>query len=190
MPGFKTYYQNFALDNSTVSLTVIIWAICIGLAVGVIAYTFSRHRSSKIVSKLSEGGYSSKENTATAATLGIKASPLLRASLADFKPLRKYVTIVNPDECRIERKKTLLSSVRRVFRRDEPSAVYDLEKAQLYMTEDAARVAKMRYGTKGNPYVVAVIAAVLFLLCAVGLTVCMPKLLELVDSMITAYKNL
>ena len=102
IPEFKTYYQNFALDNATVSLTVIIWAICIGLAVGVIIYTFSRHSASSIVKKLAAGEYNTKEKTATLEDLGIKNGILLRRRLRDFQPLRKYVVIANPDECRLE----------------------------------------------------------------------------------------
>lgn len=189
-PEIKTYYQNFALDNATVSLTVIIWAICIGLAVGVIAYTFSRHSASNIVKKLAGGEYNTKEKTASLAELGLKPSLILRRSLRDDQPLRKYIVIANPDECRLERKKNFFHSVYRFFRGEDMTARYDISKAQLYMPDDARRTAELRYATKGSPYVIAIIFAVLFLLCAVGITFCMPKLLELVDKMITAYKNL
>lgn len=189
-PTFKIYYQNFALDNATVSLTVIIWAICLGLAFGVIAYTFSRHSQSKIVEKLFSGGHTSEDDAVTVAELGLKNSRLLRSNLKDHKPLRKYIVIANPDECRIGVKKSFFTSVYRFFRGEYPAPRYDLERAKLYMPEEATRTARARYASKGSPYPVAIIFALLFILCAVGITLCMPKLLELVDTMITAYKNL
>ncbi len=189
MFDLRTYYENFALDNQTVSLTVIVWAICIGLSIGVIFYTFSRHCASGLVKKLGRE-YNSKEKTATLSSLGIKASPLLKKSLGEGQPLRKYVCIANEEECTLERKKGLWNAVYRFFRGEDLPKKYDLSKAELYITDDARITAEARYEVKGSPYITALIFSVLFILCAVGISFCLPKLLELVDAMISAYKNL
>lgn len=189
MFDLQKYYNNFALDNETVSLTVIVWAICIGLAIGTVFYTFSRHCASMLIKKLGRE-YNSKEKTATLAELGIKASPLLKKSLGEFQPLRKYVIIANEDECTVERKKGFLNGVYRFFRREDLPKKYDFSKAQLYLPDDARHTAEARYETKGYPILTAVLFSVLFLLCGVGITFCLPKLLELIDAMISAYKNL
>ncbi|MBE6588304.1 MAG: hypothetical protein E7647_07830 [Ruminococcaceae bacterium] len=190
MFDLKTYYENFALDNETVSLTVIVWAICIGLSLGVIFYTFSRHCASGIVKKLGTGEYNSKEKTATLASLGIKASPLLKKSLGDGKPLRRYIQIANLEECLIERKKGFLNGIYRFFRGEDLPNKYDFKKAEFYLPDDARPTAETRFETKGSPYLTALLFSILFLLCAVGISFCLPKLLELVDAMISAYKNL
>lgn len=189
MFDLKTYYQNFALDNETVSLTVIVWAICIGLAVGIIFYTFSRSCASKLIKKLGRE-YNSKENAVTLAALGIKASPLLKRSLMAGQPLRKYVIIANEEECTVERKKGFLNSVYRFFRGEDLPKKYDLTKAELYIDEKSRHTAEARYETKGSPILTALLFSILFILCAVGISFCLPKLLELVDAMISAYKNL
>ena len=190
MFDLKTYYDNFSLDNPTVSLTVIIWAICIGLCAGSIFYTFAKHSCWSIIKKLSRGEYNSKEKAVTLSEMGLKATPLLRRDLRDGQALRRYVMIANGDECRIERKKTFFSKVYRYFRKEDMPAKYDLERARFYLPDEGRHTAEVRYESKGSPLLAAIVACVLFFLVALGLSFCMPKLLELIDSMITAYKNL
>ncbi len=190
MFDLKTYYQNFALDNETVSLTVIVWAICIGLALGTIFYTFSRHSASRIVKLLAKGNHSSADKAVSLSDLGLRAGFILKKSLGEDQPLRKYILMTNEDECTIERKKGFWNAVYRFFRGEDLPKKYDFSKAMLYLPDDARITAEARYETKGSPYVTALIFSVLFILCAVGISFCLPKLLELVDSMITAYKNL
>ncbi|MBQ2729733.1 MAG: hypothetical protein IJF69_03065 [Clostridia bacterium] len=190
MPDFKTYYDNFALDNPTVSITVIMWAICIGLAVGSVFFTFTKHAAASIIKKLARGEYNTKEKTASLKELGLKPTLLLKKALRDGQPLAKYVIIENPDECRIERKNKFFNGIYKHFRKEDLPASYDLKNARFYLPEEVKHTAEIRYESKGSPLISSVICCVLFLLVAVGLSLCMPKLLELVDKMITAYKNL
>ena len=190
MESFKTYYDNFSLDNPTVSITVIMWAICIGLAVGSVFFIFTKHACQRLVKKLVLEGCSSEEKALTLESLGIKATPLLRKALRDGQPLRKYVAVSNGDDCRIEKKKNLFTILYKHFRREDPPARYDLKRARFYLPEEKRHTAEIRFESKGSPLLSAVVLSMVFLLVAVGLSMCMPKLLLLVDKMITAYKNL
>lgn len=188
---FKTYYENFSLDNPTVSLTVIIWAICIGLSVGVVLFTLSKWRANELIKALVKGTHNSPEAAVSLGELGIKASPLLRKALREGQPLRKYVCLANPEEClTYKEKKGFWNKVHKMFLGDDIPPKCDLGSAGFYILEASRHTAEIRYESKGNPIVSTVISCVLFMIIAVALTYCMPWLLDLVDSMITAYKNL
>ncbi len=190
MFDLKTYYQNFSLDNPTVSLTVIVWAICIGLAIGTVFYTLAKHSSGKLIDSLMKKECFTKDQALSLSKLSVKPSRSLKKALRDDATLRKYVFIANADECRIEQKKNFFHKLYRFFRGEDVPASYDLDKALLYLPEEGKYTASVRYENKGYPFVTAAVACVLFLLAALGISFCLPKLLELVDSMITAYKNL
>lgn len=190
MFDLKTYYENFSLDNPTVSVTVIIWALCIGLCVGSIFYSFAKYSCWSIIKALKNGEHSTSAKAASLSALGLRSTFLLKRDLRDGQALRRYVSIANPDECRIERKNNFINKVYRFFARDDMPAKYDLTKALFYLPEESRHTAEIRYETKGSPVIAAVVAVILFGLVAVGLSLCMPKLLELLDEMITAYKNL
>ena len=145
MPDFKTYYDNFALDNPTVSITVIMWAICIGLAVGSVFFTFTKHAAASIIKKLARGEYNTKEKTASLKELGLKPTLLLKKALRDGQPLAKYVIIENPDECRIERKNKFFNGIYKHFRKEGFNYIQfipclrpmgDDTQSELYMTAE------------------------------------------------------
>lgn len=190
MLEFNTYYENFSLDNASVSITVIIWAVCIGLGVGSVFYTLAKHASFSIIKALCRGEHYTADKAVCLSELRIKPTALLKSNLRDGKTLRRYVMIENPDECRIEIKENFFHKVYKFFRREAVPAKYDLATARFYIPEKVRHTAEVRYETKGSPIIASVIACIIFLALAVGLTICMPKLLDLVDSMITAYKKL
>ena len=190
MFDLRTYYQNFSLDNPTVSLTVIVWAICIGLAIGTVFYTLTKHSAALLIEKLIKKECFEKEKALSLSALSVKPTRSLKKALRDDATLRKYVFIANADECRIEKKKNFFHKIYRFFRGEDIPASYDLEKALLYLPEEGRYTASIRYESKGHPFITSAVACVLFLLAALGISFCLPKLLELVDSMITAYKNL
>lgn len=190
MFDLKTYYNNFALDNTSVSLTVIVWALCIGLALGVIFYAVSRYSAGKTVKKLSDGKNNSAESAKTLAELGINASFLVKKNLRDGQPLRKYIAIANEDECKTERKKNFFNSLYKFFRSEDLPPKIDFSKALFYLPEESRHTAQVRFEAKSSSVIVSLIFAIIFLLCAVGISLCLPKLLELIDNMISAYKKL
>ncbi|MBE6714637.1 MAG: hypothetical protein E7575_05070 [Ruminococcaceae bacterium] len=187
-------YDNFDFSNSTFSLNAIIWGICLGLAAGVAAYIFSKHFSSKLIKALVLNECNSKDNAKTPEELGLKPTAALSLRLADVKTVRKYVLIANEEECIVEKKQTKLSKfsglVRRLFYNDTDKKRYDMTKARLYIPEDKRHTAEIRYESKGSPWIIAIIAAILFIGAAVALTLCMPKLLELTDGAINSFKKL
>lgn len=187
----NAYYHNFSVDSPTLSLTVIMWGICIGLAVGAVVFSFAKHRASKLIKKLTELECNSCDTAKTLDDLQIKPTRTLVAKLRDDEPLRKYVKIANADECRIEEyKDTFLNKVYRFFRKEDIPATYDLEKALLYIPDEVKYTAQTRYESKGSPIISSIIVCVIFALVGLGLTYFMPMLLELLDSAITAYKQL
>ena len=187
----STYYHNFSTDSPTLSLTVIMWGICIGLAVGAVVFAFSRHAASKLIDKLIKNECNTKESAQTVAALSQKPTRALRRKLRDDETLRKYVRIANCDECRIENNKnSFLNKLYRFFRKEDIPASYDLEKALLYIPDDVKYTAETRYESKGSPIVSSIIVCVIFAIVALGLTYFMPMLLEMLDSAITAYKQL
>lgn len=185
------YYHNFSVDSPTLSLTVIMWALCIGLAVGAVVFTFSKHRASKLIEKLTAHECNCPNAAKALGELQIKPSRALASRLRDDEPLRKYVKIANADECRVEEyKNTFLNKVYRFFRKEDIPATYDLKKAMLYIPDDVKHTAQTRYESQGSPIISSIIVCVLFAIVAMGLTYFMPMLLELLDSAITAYKQL
>lgn len=191
MPAEIHYYHNFSVDSPTLSLTVILWALCAGLAIGACALTFTRHRASKLIGRLVESGASDAENAKYVRELSLKPTRRMRKMLRDDETLRKYIIIANPDEARITPEKpSFFAKVYRHFRGELPPASYDLQKAKLYIPESARITAQVRYESKGNPFISSVIVCIVFLLIATGLSYCMPLLLDLLDSAITGYKEL
>ena len=187
----NTYYENFELNNTTLPLMVIIWGVCIGLAVAVVFHVFSKHFAAKLVKKLSTSQCFSKDTAKTVSELSLKPSFILKNALCDSKTLRKYVSIANEEECALpDNTPAFLKAVRRFFAGEDAPKKYDLQKALLYIPEEQRFTAEVRYEEKKSDPVVAVVAAVVFILLAVGLSFVFPKLLELWDEAITRFKNL
>ena len=187
----NNYFENFSFDNPTMSLTVIIWAVCIGLAVAVVAYAISRHTASLIVKAIAKNECYSPESAKTFAELGLKPTLYKRHILRDGTTLRKYVSVKNPEECALENKTPApLKAIRRFFAGGDAPLRYDLNKAIVYIPEDVRHTAEIRYEEKKADLIIAIVSALLFIALAFGLTLTFPKLLELWDAAITRFKNL
>lgn len=188
---FAKVYENFTVTENSISVNAIIWSVCAGLALGVVLYVISRHNASLIIKALVSNECNSKENAKKAEDIGLSPDSSLSERLREHKAIRKYVYIANPEECKLEEKDSSLGRlIRKVFSRGEKGAVYDMEKALLYISEEKRHIAEIRYEQKGSPVYICVIAIVLFAAAAVGVTLAFPKILELLDSAITAFKNL
>lgn len=188
---FQTFYENFNLNNSTLPLMVIIWGVCIGLAVAVLVHVFTKHFSAKLVKALTASECFSKDNAKALKELNIKPSSFLKSALTDGKTLRKYVCIANEEECVLpDKTPAFLAGVRKFFSGEDAPRKYDLEKAELYIPEDVRYTAEIRYEERKYDSLVAVISAVAFIILAIGLSLAFPKLLELWDEAITRFKNL
>ena len=188
---FQTFYENFDLNNSTLPIMVIIWGVCIGLAVAVLLHVFTKHFSAKLVKAIRNAECFSKEDAKTLSDLKVKPSFLLKNGLTDGKTLRKYVCIANEEECVLpDNTPEFFKAVFKFFRGEDAPRKYDLEKAQVYIPEDVRFTAEIRYEEKKSDPVVAIVSAVVFLILAVGLSFTFPKLFELWDQAITNFKNL
>ena len=170
---------------------VIIWGVCIGLAVAVLVHVFTKHFSAKLVKALTASQCFSKDNAKALKELNIKPSSFLKSALTDGKTLRKYVCIANEEECVLpDKTPEFFKAVLKFFSGEDAPRKYDLEKAELYIPEDVRYTAEIRYEERKYDSLVAVISAVAFIILAIGLSLAFPKLLELWDEAITRFKNL
>ncbi len=188
---FAKIYENFAITENSISVNAIIWSVCAGLALGVVLYVISKHHASVIIKAIVSNECNSKENAKRADEIGLSPKSSLSRRLRDQKTIRKYVMIANPEECKLEERSSSFGRImRKVFSRGEKPCAYDMEKALLYIPEEKRHTAEIRYVQKGSPVLTCVLAAALFTAAAVGVTLAFPKILDLLDSAITAFKNL
>lgn len=174
------------------SFTVVVWALIAGIFMGGMISLYSKVYLGRIVRALIKKEAFDKESAVTLKDLGISPTRLTAYSLREGAPLRKHVFAANEDECEIVHTSGKAARLlRKFFTGSENGAKkYDLEKLLLYVPSDKKYSAEAKYESSGNPLIIipasAVAAAVLAVLAYFG----MPKLLELLDSLITTFKNL
>lgn len=191
---FLAVYQNFTMENPTITLSVILWAMYAGLVLACIMSVYTKNYPGAMVRALIKNGCFDPESAKTLEELGIKASPMRSHTLRDKSTLRKYVKIVNADECRMAKAR---SSAGRTFRRilslDTSDIVnYDLSAARFYIPEDKKHVADMRYGSKGTTLsgiIIIIAALILGAVLVLALMYFIPEILELVDEAVTYIKS-
>ena len=178
-------YENIAFAGSSITLTVIIWGVYAGLVCGCIAAAYSKDFLGRAVRALLMRQCNTPESALTMEKLGVKASFGFRCAMRDGGVLSKYIAVANPDECRYEKERSgfFAGSV-------ENRTVTDYKKAKLYIPEDKKFDADVRYEKKGPSLPVIVLCIVLGAAAAVGLTFAVPKILELLDQAITAFKSI
>lgn len=185
-------YENIAFAGSPITLTIIVWGVYAGLVCGCIAASYSRDYLGRPVRALLRNDAVSADSAVTLSELGIKASVLMRHALRDSSVLSKYIAVANPEECRSEKKRSgFVGALVNFFTGGAKNkTVTDFGKARLYIPEDKKFAADVRYEKKGPSIPVIVLCIVLGAAVAVGLTFAVPKILELLDQLITAFKSL
>lgn len=184
-------YENLAFSGSSITLTVIIWGVYIGLVVGCIASAYSRDYLGRIVRALVSAQCRDEKSAASAEALGIRCSAPLRRAMRDGGVLRKYISIANPEECISDTApRGFFAAVRRFFSGSESIHRLDLKAAKLYIPEEKRYTAELRYEKKGPSWVIVVLIIVLGAATAVGVSFAVPKILDLLDQAITAFKSI
>lgn len=189
--AFLAYYKNFTLDNPTITLTAVLWAMYVGFVFAVCASVYTRSYVGRLPRALLKGGHHAKDSAVGAEELNIKLSFGMRRALTEGKTLRKFVHIANIDECRTEVKTSAPVGALRRFFGVGVKYKYNFEKALFYIPEDKKYTADVRYENKGRrgSGALAVVAAVVLGGAAVAaLMYFIPEILKLIDDAITLIK--
>lgn len=185
-------YVNFSGGNSFITLEIALWALVAGLFCGFAASLYSKVYLGRVVRRLSEKDAIGKDSAVPFSELGIKPSRLLKKALRDTATLRKHVFVANPEESAIADKSSdFTKKMRKFFRgKAEADTSYDLSRVILFIPVDKKYSAEVKYENRGNPALLIPVALVLFAIVAVLLYFGMPKILEMLDSLITSFKNI
>ena len=191
MISLVTVYENFTFKNPTTTLPIIIWGIYAGFVIAGILSYYNKNYLGAVVRALVKKGANSPENALTFEEAGISGGFLRRRAVFGDNALSKYVKIANSEECQYPAKKenAFVRGLRKFFGREQKNK-YDAKKAKLYVLEEKRIQAELRYTEKGTTVLEITIGIVAAFVVAVAVTVCIPYILELVDSVITLYKNL
>lgn len=177
-----------ASGYDTLTLPLIIWGVLGGIAVGSVFSVIGRRIPGVFIKKLHRAGAASADTAVTLADLEMEKNLLLKRSLCDGKPLRKYVEIANPDDFIVKEPKNGRFSriMRKIFSLPEPEArtVIDFARAKFFITDEARYTAEVRYNGKGADLLGVAIAVVL--LAAIGFLLqwILPELISLVGGLI------
>ncbi len=183
-------YTNFSFENSTISLTLIIWGLYAGILIGGIASIYNKWYLGGVVRALLAAECLSPEAGKTLSELGRPAWGMKRA-LRDGTALRKSVSIANPGECLLPSEHKRFGAIRRFFTGSaQPNPKLDLTLARLYVPEEKKYHAEVRYEKKGSAPIWLLIGGIILLVIAVLATFFIPELLQMIDNAITMFKNL
>ncbi len=189
--ALATVYENFTFKNPTTTLPIIIWGIYFGFVIGGILSYYNKTYLGAVVRSLVKKGATSPETAVTFSQAGIKAGYFRRRAVFGDNALTKYVKTANPEECELEMREAyaFVRGLRRLFGREREKK-FDAETAKFYVAEEKRIQAELRYSSKGSTLPVVVIGIVAAFAVAVLAINCIPYILELIDSVITMYKNL
>ncbi len=165
-------YNYISSGAGTATLTGIIWAIAGGFAVGMILSFYNMNFVGETVRRLYKSGAFSETTALTLNDLGLSPTKLRTHTLRDGGALRKYVKIANAGEEAADGK---------------GKASYDFDAARLYLSEDTKYKAAVRYEQRGRlSPVIIVLALVVIAGVALGATFAVPKILKILDNLITS----
>ncbi len=185
------YYENFTFKNPTTTLPIIIWGLYAGFVIAGLLSYYNKNYLGEVVRTLVKKGANSPEKAITFREASLVAGYFRCRALFGDNPLSRYVKIANPDEALLPEKaeSAFVAGLRRFFGFARKKK-YDAHKVKLYVLEEKRIQAEIRYSERGTSLLVIVIGAVLAFILAVVLTTCIPYLLDLLDSVISLYKNL
>ncbi len=185
------FYENFTFDNPVTTLPIIIWGLFAGFVIAGILSYYNKTYLGAVVRSLVKKGANCPENALLLSQTGVRADAIRFRAVCRDGALTKYVKIANPEECEIEQKKqsAFIRGLCR-FLSIERKKKYDARKAKFYIPEEKRIQAELRYAAKGNSLGEIAIGIVAAFVVAIVAIKCIPYILDLVDSVITLYKNL
>ena len=185
------YYENFSFNNPLMTMTAVVWGLYFGFVIAGFLSYYNKNYLGAVVRALVKMGANSADKAVTLGELGLAAHFLRVRAITSDNPLSKYVKIANEEEALLPEKKesSVSKGVRKTFGRSRARR-YDAEKLKIYILEEKRIQAEIRYSSKGTSLPIVLIGALLAFILAVVVVNCIPYLYDLIDSVITMYKNL
>lgn len=181
-------YENFELYNPTISLEMIVWSLCVGLAIGAVASYINRRVVGDFVRRLLKEEIHSPEKAVSLAQSGCAKNVFVRHALRQGTALRRIVLCANEEEMVLKQPSSQKSAVffRKLFSlEDEPKRILDLSRARFYIPEESRIGAELRYDAKGTTLPNLILS--LILLAGIGFAALyvLPELFTLMDNFLT-----
>ena len=181
-------YENFEIYNPTISLEMIVWSLCVGLAIGAVASYINRRVVGGFVRRLLKDSVHTPEGAVTLEQLGYQRNFFVRRALRDGTALRRIAVLENPEEM-VQKAPSAnkgATVLRKIFSLDEePKMILDFARARFYIPEEQRIAAELRYDAKGTNLPNLILSLVL--LGAVGFAALyiLPELFTLMDNFLT-----
>lgn len=177
----RKYYlfENFDIDVNSSALPFLIWAICIGIAIGVLLSMICRVYSHRIVKAAVDSGADSEKNARTITEMGLGNKWIIRRMLRTDSGLRRILCCVNEAEFP-EPKKTKFFGERTV------KTPFDT--ARFYLPEEKRITAELRFPEEAHPVRNCILAAAALVLVGFLLMTVIPELLTMTDNFVTQVK--
>lgn len=181
-------YENFELYNPTISLEMIVWSLCAGLAIGAVASYINRRIVGEFVRRLLKKDAHTPEAGVTLEQTGCAKNFFVRHALRENSPLRRIVLCANKEEMPqkkpSEKKAAVL--VRKFFSIEaEPGRILDLSRARFYIPEEKRIGAELRYDAKGTTLPNLILSLVLLAGIGFAALYILPELFTLMDNFLT-----
>lgn len=181
-------YENFELYNPTISLELIVWSLCAGLAIGAAASYVNRNIVGGFVRHLLKEEAHSPEAAQTVEQAGFARNLFVRRALRDGSPLRRVVLCANEESMAVKQPSDRKGAVifRKIFSLEaEPKRILDLGRARFYIPEEQRIAAELRYDAKGTNLPNLILS--LILLAGIGFAALyiLPEIFTLMDNFLT-----
>lgn len=153
-------FDNFALDNTIISLPLLIWAIFAGCVLAITSVTVDKFYCLRFVKALTKQGAVTEESAVTLEQLILSGKWYLRYALKPGKHLGKMVSKVDGERG-----------------------------VRYYLPEEKRIAAELRYENGEHPIRVLILCIVGLLAAVIFVQTFLPELLTMLDNMITQLKN-
>ena len=163
------------------SLTIIIWGVLGGIALGTLYSILGRRVPGLFVRALKRAQAETPDKAVTLADIGMEKNLFLKHALKNGKPLRKYALLANEADFAV--KKPDGSKFSRVMRaifslpEAEERVLIDFDTARFYMPTEERYTAEVRYNGKGADLTGAILAIILLVALGFFLQWVLPELL-------------
>lgn len=181
-------FDNFELYNPTLSLELIVWSVCIGLAFGAGATYVNRRIVGGFVRRLVKDGANTPETAKTLSEAGYGRNIFVRLALKPGKPLFRAMELANADEMVYRQPSD--GRAARILRRilsieAEPKMQLDPDRARFYIPEEKRIAAELRYDAKGTTWPGLILAIILIIAMGFAVLYILPELFTFLDHFIT-----
>lgn len=180
-------YTYINISNPLLSLTVILWGVYVGIVLACIISVVERNTSNALVKSLLMKGADSPENALTIGELGLKDTGKYLSRLKKYSRLRRTVLLADEEKFTPKKDATKFSyKLAKFFSYDSGDKEKLTPEARFYIPEENRITAEVRYAEKRSGAMTVIVCAVLMAAAMVFMTYALPKLLEMLDTLIGA----